>query len=76
LLPALADRQDDPAGPRDLATRDQKIPRCIVLLQEGDVRRHMGVDLGEIRCVGQFDHEHGRKLTRCSRQKLTTESTD
>jgi len=44
----LADGQDDPAIARDLSTRDQKIPRSVVLLQENDVRGHVCVNFSEV----------------------------
>jgi hypothetical protein len=58
LFPALADRQDDPAVSGYLSARNQKMARGVVLLQEGDVRGHMPVNLGECCFVGELDDEH------------------
>jgi hypothetical protein len=59
LFPALAHSEDDASIPRYLSSRDQEIARGIILFQKGDVRAHVGVDLGEARFVGELDDEHG-----------------
>src|SRR5439155_11060406 len=58
LPPALAHRHDDSAVARDLAARDEKVACGVVLLQEPDMRRHVGVDLVERGFVDHLDDEH------------------
>src|SRR5215471_4763429 len=55
---APADGENDAAVARDLPARHQEVAGGVVLLQEADVRRHVGVDCGEVRFVDQLDDEH------------------
>ena len=55
---AVADRENDPAIARNLAARDQEVPRRVVFLQEPDVLRHRRIDLRQVGLVDQLDHEH------------------
>src|SRR5262249_56744907 len=61
LVSVVAGRDDDAAVAGDLATRDEETACGVVLLQEPDVSRHAGVDVGQRDLVGQLDHEHGRR---------------
>src|SRR5262245_47389005 len=63
LLPTFARRDDDPAVPRDFPAGDEKVARCVVLLQKRDVRRHVRVDVRQICRIRQLDDEHGPPLT-------------
>ena len=62
LLPALADREDDPAISRDLSARHEKIAGGILLIEEGDVRGHVLVDFCEVGLVNELDDEHAASL--------------
>src|SRR5687767_4996110 len=48
---AARHRHDDAAVARDLPARDDEMARGIVLVQEGDVRRHVRIDLVEASLV-------------------------
>ena len=54
----LTDGDDDSTIARDLAARDEEIPRRVVLLQERDVRAHVRVDFRERNLVLKLDDEH------------------
>jgi hypothetical protein len=54
---------------RDLAARYQEIAGGVVPLEEGDVRGHVLVDLGEVGLVDELDDEHDR-LVCCPTPKL------
>src|SRR5207249_4552673 len=58
----LADGQDDAAISRYLSTRDQEVAGGVVLLQESDVRGHVGVNVCERGLVDKFDYEHAAQL--------------
>jgi len=60
LLPARAHRQDDAAVARYFPARDQEIAGRVVLLQEDDVRGHVGVNFREAGRVVELDDEHDR----------------
>src|SRR5262245_19347002 len=62
LLTILANRQDDAAFARDLSARDEKMAGGVVLPQEGHMSLHVGVYLGEIDFVCEFDDEHVTEL--------------
>ena len=66
LFATSADRQDDSPVSRDLSTRDEKVTRCVVFLQEFDVRRHVRIDFSEVDLVGQFDEKHLLSLSQMS----------
>ncbi len=61
MTSTLAYREDDPAVSRYLSSRHEKIASRVVLLQEDDVRRHVRVDVGEIRFIGKFNDKHRKK---------------
>src|SRR6266542_2190985 len=66
----LADGHDDAAISRYLSTRDQEVSGVVVLLQESDVRGHVGVNVRERGLVDKFDHEHAAQLApNCARRK-------
>jgi hypothetical protein len=73
VLPALADREDDPAIPRYLSTRNQKMAGRIIFIQNSHVRGHVRVDFGQVGPVDQLDDEHGP--TACIKSLPTTTST-
>ena len=58
LLTAVSDRHDDPAIPWNLPSGHQEPPGRVVFFQEGDVRRHVRVDVGEVCLVHELDDEH------------------
>ena len=63
LFAALANRQDDAAVTRDFSSRDDKVPRRVILLQELHVRRHVRVDFCKFSFVNELDDEHAQNST-------------
>jgi hypothetical protein len=76
LLSTIANGHDDPAISRDLSTRDQEIPGSIILLQEHDVRGHVGVNFCELGLVDKFDDEHRGLQQSVVRVRRCTEGGD
>src|SRR5262245_43346097 len=51
-----------PPVSRYFSTRDEEISRCVVLLQETDVRSHVRVNLAEVSLIDKFDDVHAFPL--------------